>query len=311
MSETLEQRLADAFDAIRAPEAAQQQALAAIEAARAEAPAPAPVPAPSPAMPTAARGPRPASRRAARLKGALAAAACLLVVALGVGGYQLYEQPVAYVGIDVNPSMELSVNRFDVVVGARAVNDDGAAVLSEVALEGRPYGQALDLLMASPTLSACLSDDALVEISVTSDSERVSDQLVRASDDVLAQHSCHGAAACADEATRQAAAAAGMGTARYRAACDLMELDPEVTLEGCASLSMRELRERIASHHGALAAASGEGGAVAGGQDGAAGSEGGQQGGRGQALGYGQGCGRQQGAGHGADHGHGEGCGRG
>ncbi|WP_181861874.1 anti-sigma-I factor RsgI family protein [Slackia isoflavoniconvertens] len=39
-------------------------------------------------------------------------------------------QPTAYMGIDVNPSIELGVNRFDVVVCAEGLNDDGEAVLA-------------------------------------------------------------------------------------------------------------------------------------------------------------------------------------
>lgn len=295
MNETLEQRLACAFDGLHAPQAVRESALAAIEAARS-------VPAPAPSAPPVRVVPSPkrsARRRPRRAKALLAAAACLVTAAIGFGGYQFYEQPVAYVGIDVNPSVELSVNRFDRVVGARAVNEDGAVVLAEVNLAGCTYDQALCRLMDSPALSTYLAEDAVVEISVTSDDQRVSDQLMRTSDDALAQHRCHGSASRADEGTRQAAAAAGMGTARYQAACELMALDPDATLEGCASLSMRELRDSIAAHHGSSAA--GDGDAVSG-----------YGGPSGQGSHQGRGRGPKDGSGHGAAHGahvHGPDCG--
>ena len=349
MSDSLERRMAAAFDGLHAPCSVQQRALAAIEAARsaegaadalaaAEAASDAgcSAPAPSPTAPpravaqgappgagagatlvvpderlsaTSLRRPRP-KRRSPWAKAALAAAACLVVAAVGLGGYQLYESPAAYVGIDVNPSVELSVNCFDVVVAARAVNDDGAAVLSEVQLVGQPYDQALGRLMASPALSPYLSNDAVVEISVTSDDERLSDQLVRASDSALAQHQCHGSASSADEATRQEAVAAGMGVARYRAAQELMALDPTVTLEGCAGLSMRQLRDCIASHHGGGSddASAGDGSQGTPAASEGEGSQGAGQGsgprdGTGYGAQSGQGAGPQDGTGHGAGHG--------
>ena len=41
-----------------------------------------------------------------------------------------------------------------------------------------------------------------------------------------------------------------MGVGRYGAALELMDLDPDVTLEECRSMSMRELRDRIAEAGG-------------------------------------------------------------
>ncbi len=41
---------------------------------------------------------------------------CVCIFA-GAGGYSVYSRPVSYISIDVNPSIELAVNRFDRVVG--------------------------------------------------------------------------------------------------------------------------------------------------------------------------------------------------
>ena len=41
----------------------------------------------------------------------LMAAACLLLLLIGVGGYQIYFTPTAAISIDINPSIELGVNR--------------------------------------------------------------------------------------------------------------------------------------------------------------------------------------------------------
>ena len=51
---------------------------------------------------------------------ACAMAVLCLFLLLGTGGYSLYGRPVSYVSIDVNPSIELGINRWGRVVSANA-----------------------------------------------------------------------------------------------------------------------------------------------------------------------------------------------
>src|SRR5665647_104784 len=59
-------------------------------------------------------------------------AACMMVF-LGGSAYAYYT-PTAYVSLDVNPSIEFSVNRFDRVLSVKGVTDDGSEILAEVEL---------------------------------------------------------------------------------------------------------------------------------------------------------------------------------
>ena len=76
--------------------------------------------------PASAAAPR--KRARARIiplrRAAAALAACLALAFAGFGGFA-YAQPTTYVGIDINPSIELGVNRFGIVVRAEALNGDG------------------------------------------------------------------------------------------------------------------------------------------------------------------------------------------
>lgn len=60
------------------------------------------------------------------------AVAAVLVLSVGVWAYT---NPYAYVSIDVNPSIEYTLNRFDRVLTVKAVNDDGQTILKEVGLK--------------------------------------------------------------------------------------------------------------------------------------------------------------------------------
>lgn len=61
------------------------------------------------------------------------AASAAAFVVLSVGTWA-YASPYTYVSVDVNPSIEFIVNRFDRVIKVKAVNDDGEEILSEIPL---------------------------------------------------------------------------------------------------------------------------------------------------------------------------------
>jgi septal ring factor EnvC (AmiA/AmiB activator) len=63
-----------------------------------------------------------------------ASSAAAFVLVCGVGAWA-YVSPYTYVSLDVNPSIEYSVNRFDRVLNVKAVNDDGEELLKEINLD--------------------------------------------------------------------------------------------------------------------------------------------------------------------------------
>ncbi len=62
------------------------------------------------------------------------AASAAAVLILGIGTWA-YASPYSYVSLDVNPSIEYIVNRFDRVLRVNAVNDDGEEILKEINLK--------------------------------------------------------------------------------------------------------------------------------------------------------------------------------
>lgn len=64
----------------------------------------------------------------------MVAASAAAVIVLGVGTWA-YASPYSYVSLDVNPSIEFTVNRFDRVLKVKAVNDDGEELLQVITLD--------------------------------------------------------------------------------------------------------------------------------------------------------------------------------
>jgi hypothetical protein len=190
----------------------------------------------------AKRAPRPFSRRLG-----FAMAACLVLCMLGFGGFSAYATETAVVDIEVNPAIELGVNRFDIVVDARALNEDANDLLEELSVIGKNYDEALTAITQSDAFQSYINEDSYVDISVICSDERQSESLVNRGQTQVNALPCAGACTRVSEETHQAAAEHGMGVSRYEAALVLVELDPTLSLEDCASMSMKELRSRIAA----------------------------------------------------------------
>lgn len=63
-----------------------------------------------------------------------AASAAASLVLLGTPAWA-YLTPYSYVSLDINPSFEFSINRFDRVLNVKAVNDDGAEVVEKISID--------------------------------------------------------------------------------------------------------------------------------------------------------------------------------
>ena len=59
--------------------------------------------------------------------------AAVVLLILGIGAWS-FLSPYTYVSLDVNPSIQYSVNRFGLVLSAEAVNGDGAEILEDLDL---------------------------------------------------------------------------------------------------------------------------------------------------------------------------------
>ena len=94
-----------------------------------------------------------------RRAGNLAAAACLGIMLVGSCYYYEFRQVVTVVGLDVNPSIELSLNRRDRVVASKAVNEDGQSVIARQEIRGCKLEEAVDSVITVMTDEGYLKKD--------------------------------------------------------------------------------------------------------------------------------------------------------
>ena len=121
------------------------------------------------------------SRPAFRL--ALSAAGAMLTVFLCIGAYAMLWMPVAYVSIDLNPSLELTLNRLDRVIGVEAYNEDGQGILEGVSVKGMRYGDAIESIVGSEGMQPYLTWDAALTFTVATDSAPREEQMLEETDE--------------------------------------------------------------------------------------------------------------------------------
>lgn len=81
---------------------------------------------------------------------ATVAAACLCVAILGGGVAKFHNSRVeSVIGIDVNPSIELSVNRNDKILKAKPLNDDAVEILDDMNLKNVDLNIAVNAVIGS------------------------------------------------------------------------------------------------------------------------------------------------------------------
>ena len=154
----------------------------------------------------------------------------LLLFVVGAGGYSWMQAPVSYVSIDVNPSVELALNRLDRVVGITAFNADGAALVEGLSLKGKKYTDAVNLIVDGTVMRAYLSDDAELVFTVAAPGMRSSKlQAGIAQCHSSGEHNCYSVSA--DIGLVSVAHEYGFSLGKYHAYLQLSAYDSTITVE--------------------------------------------------------------------------------
>lgn len=173
-----------------------------------------------------------------------AAALCLsLVLFTGAG---LYFTPTARINIDINPSLELGINRLDKVVSVNALNDDGKKLAETLDIKFTGYDEALRRILDNQNIEALLSNNEVMTVTVIETNNSQSANILSEVRSCVRDYSniyCYSASS--EEASM--ARELGLPYGKYRAFLELQTLDPDMTTEEIQGMTMREIRELIAA----------------------------------------------------------------
>ena len=186
------------------------------------------------------------------------AAACLALVLLGGGGvfYQQAHAVASVVSLDVNPSIELKVNRSEKVLACAPLNEDAKAILADMSngadLKGAKLDVAVNAIVGSLVRNGYLNSiSSAIMISVedndTPRAEKLQRELTSTVDGVLqtseAKASVLTQTLTQDAGLAQQARENSISTGKAALVNRVLALNPALKFDALAKLSVEELKD--------------------------------------------------------------------
>ena len=180
----------------------------------------------------------------------------LSVVALSSLGGGVYAHakttPVAYVSVDINPSIELSVNTFDQVISAESYNEDGKKVLEDTNLVNSDVDDAVKNIITNAVSDGYIKEDgtSAVEITTATDKDNVAtkldESLKQIADKSLEENNIEATVETQNVALsrRDEARKLGITPGKLNLIQKLQELDPTINVEDYKSSSVKDIQKK-------------------------------------------------------------------
>lgn len=174
--------------------------------------------------------------------------ACLLLMILISGtavGIGVEEYQTVYV--DVNPSVELSVNRLGIVNGVEYINEDAESSLKDVKIKGKSAENALEAIINAYDENGYFDENAELYVSASGKKDKSTDKLLekleKKAEQVKGNKKYTVNTVKLTEQERDEARASGISAGKYKVICEIIEKDSDYTVDELKDMSMSELKK--------------------------------------------------------------------
>lgn len=161
-----------------------------------------------------------------------------------IATYYIYFLPISFISFDINPSLELVLNRFDRVIDIKAYNSDAKDLISEISYFGDDYNEVLKELIATNTVQKCLSNDEVLSITLISDDDLKKEAMETSIEDYTLEYEnihCHKSSS---EHTKEAHHH-NMSSGKYQYYLLLVEKGYDLDLDDVNSMTIKEILELL------------------------------------------------------------------
>jgi hypothetical protein len=180
------------------------------------------------------------------------AAAVAICAVIGFFGYTLYNTPVNYISLDINPSVEIGLNYFDKVVSIEGMNEDGEYLINGLELKRMSVQEAVRTLVEQASRNEYISGDGSTVIALTagSNDEQKAEKLQQRSEEGVNKALQDGNISaivytnCSDLALRNEAKEAGVSPGKFKLIKTLQSLEPEVEIDSLIDTKVAEIMMR-------------------------------------------------------------------
>lgn len=175
-------------------------------------------------------------------------AACLCLILLGSMYINAYARPASYISIDVNPSIEICLNKWNRVIDVIPYNDDAERICRQLNLKNKYYTDAIEELLCNKDFQAYYLNQNTSDLTFTIVSQYC-DELQSGIESCKSYSEASGIIHHANMDTANLAHENNCSIGKYAAYEELHEYDNSITLNDCINMTMHELHNEIDSHH--------------------------------------------------------------
>ena len=168
--------------------------------------------------------------------------AVLLCMCIGFTSHQFFFKEAFALSVDVNPSIELGINRLDKVISVQGYNTEGEEIISAVNIKYANYDEAIDCIVEEERRCGYLVDNDEVSITVDCPKEEKFQEINdRISTCKIQEKQTVSIDQCQND-TVEEAHKNGMSFGKYKATLQLQEVNPCVTIEDAKDMSMKDIK---------------------------------------------------------------------
>lgn len=179
----------------------------------------------------------------------LAVACAAVLIVLVLGGIGLHNENYMSLYIDVNPSVELSVNRFDIVNGVNYINADAEQCFKDLSIIGKTSQKAVESIIDTLSAKNYLNDNAEMYLSGFSskraDIAKKLEKIKEQAENYKKNNNSYSVVVGRtdfNEKDNNTAKNHGLTPAKYKIITEIIALDSSYTIEILKDKSIRELK---------------------------------------------------------------------
>lgn len=169
--------------------------------------------------------------------------ACIILLFISLS-FQLSinSEPVAYVSLDINPSIELHLDKSNVIIETIAYNKDAKKILNKVNLKGENLQSAILTLLNDKKYETYLQN-GLLEVSVFADDQEISTEIESTLNGLFEKHLKSDQYHCSqvDQKTHHNASSHHMTAGKYQIIETIMSYTSKYSFEELNNCSIKKL----------------------------------------------------------------------
>lgn len=178
------------------------------------------------------------------------AASFLILLLAGIYGYSYYFTPNSVISVDINPSIEIMLNKAERVISSKGYNDEGTMILETLNLKNLRYTEALEKILLSQEMYPYLTSKDYLTLAVFSKSNEseMLDKVKKIESKILSDKQMPNVECrIVNEATVSEAHSHNISAGKYSFIEELQEYLPNANAEGYAEKSIDDIKLEIES----------------------------------------------------------------